>query len=131
MKILIPIPVERRLPTFEGGQPFSNTVIVRYTNKDVAPDFSAQTFACCDKSGRWEESLPANIPELDELTFKPEGSNEVIEWYEEKDLEDLFPDDETSYRTAQNAGNGIIWKTAIHQEGQDFVKNFVRRQLKK
>jgi hypothetical protein len=125
-KILIPIPVERRLPQFEEGQPFSNTVIVRYINKRTAPDFSALAFAYCDKLGGWYDASPESL-----IEFKPEGSNEVVEWYEEKDLEELFPDDETSYRTAQNAGNGIIWKNAIHQEGQDFVKNFVRRQLKK
>ncbi len=127
-KILIPIPVERRLPAFEENQPFSNAVIVRYINKGVAPDFSAQCFAFCDKSGKWDSADPYAA---EGILFKPEGSNEVIEWYEEIEFNSLFPDDETSYRTAQNAGNGIIWKNAIHQEGQDFVKNYARRQLKK
>jgi hypothetical protein len=126
MKILIPIPVERRLPAFEEGQLFSNAVIVRYINKKVAPDFSAQAFAFCDKSGRWQDATPE-----DHIQFKPEGSNEVVEWYEEIEFNTLFPDDETSYRVATNAGNGIIWKTAIHQEGQDFVKNYALRQTKK
>lgn len=126
MNILIPIPVERRLPKFEEGQPFSNAVLVRFINKGVAPDFSAQAFAYCDKSGRWQDATPEDL-----IQFKPEGSCEVVEWYEERPFGSLLPDDETSYRVAQNAGNGIIWKTAIHQEGQDYVKNYAIRQTKK
>jgi hypothetical protein len=128
MKILIPIPVERRLPAIPEGELFSPCVLVRFINKTIGEDYSAQSFAYCDAAGKWEEAEPEGA--LLPFTFSPDR-NKVVEWYEEKELESLFPDDNTSYNVAQSASGDRIRGITLHQEGQTFLKNHLLRQLSK
>lgn len=108
-KILRPVPVDKRLPEIPKGELASAVVLIIYSNES-APS----TFSFVDHSGKW---------------LNPEKT--VTHWYEEIEIESLFPDDEKAYRVASTAGNGTIYKTALHQEGQDFVKNHILRELKK
>lgn len=124
-KILIPILVTKRLPEIKEGEPFSGAVIVRYVNPKVSPEFSALLFAYCDQSGRWDCAVPDNPLEFSE------SRNKVIEWYEEIELESLFPDSDISYNVAENASGKRINGTVLHQEGQNFFKNHLLKQLKK
>ena len=132
MKILVPIPVDKRLPEFptpvypESGQ-FSKCVIVLYVNKKVSETWSATTFAYCDKSGRWEYGLPpGNV-----IEFSERSGNKVVEWYDEIELESLFPDDDLANKVATNASDNRIHGTLLHQEGQAFFKNHLLKNLQK
>jgi hypothetical protein len=127
-KILIPIPVNKRLPEIKAGESFSGCVIVRFINKKVSDDFSALTFAYCDSSGKWEDAMPKNEKFI---RFKPEGAHEVVEWYQETELESLFPDKDISYNVANNASENRINGTMLHQEGQTFVQNHILKEIKK
>jgi|WetSurMetagenome_2_1015567.scaffolds.fasta_scaffold60270_2 hypothetical protein len=126
MKILIPVPVEKRLPEIKEGELFSATVLVHYTNPKVDPKWNALHFAYCDASGRWEDAMPC-----EKMKIFGNDSNKVIEWFEEREAESLFPDADKSYLIAKNATNDSIPGIAIHQEGQNFNKNYFLRELKK
>jgi hypothetical protein len=52
-------------------------------------------------------------------------------WFKATDLESLFPDNDLSYNVADSASQGRIAGITMHQEGQNFFKNHILRQLKK
>jgi len=131
MKILVPIPAEKRLPGIANNNVLnlSSPVIVRYVNPNISESFSALTFAYYDHDDKyWQNTL--TIVKNDDHSLENKD-NKVIEWYEEIELESLFPDDEKSYNAAKAATNGSSFKTFIHQEGQSFFKNHIIRTLRK
>jgi hypothetical protein len=125
-KILVPVPVSKRLPEIKDAG-LSGTVIVRYVNEKVSKEFSGMAFAYRDESGRWEESDKPDKP----ILFEPQGSNKVIEWFEEKELESLFPDEDKAHNVAESASQGWLANKTCHLEGQIFFKNYILRELKK
>lgn len=129
MKIFIPVSVTKRLPEIPDGEFAGPCVIVRYVNKNVSESFNALAFAYCDRAGRWEDAMPKEIGKS--VQFAPYSNNEVIEWFDEVELESLFPEKEHSSFVANNASNGRINGAILHQEGQDFIKNFIVKQIKK
>jgi hypothetical protein len=128
MKILKPVSVSRRLPKIPEGEPFSAAVIVRYQNKKVSDSFTALSLAYCDGDGEW---IDANEGlKIIGIIFKPGGPNEVIKWYEEIEIESLFPDDDQS-TTAADAHSKNFTKQLSHIEGQSFLENHIIKMLKK
>lgn len=83
-------------------------------------------FAHCDHSGRWYDASPDKP-----IEFWPDGNNQVVEWFREKKITSLFPDEDTAYNVAQSAAKGTIDGTSYHTEGQSFLKNHVIKQLLK
>lgn len=129
MNILIPVDPDRRLPALikdpDGFLEFSGTVVVKYVNPKLSPDFSALSFAYYNHRDKcWENALP------EDFGFKNKN-NKIVEWYEEAELESLLPDDDTSYRAASAAGNGSSFKIFLHQEGQTFLKNHLLKSIRK
>ena len=107
------------------GLKLSGTVIVRYINKSVSESFSALAFAFFNHPDNiWENSEP-------DQNFLRNKSNQIIEWYEEIEIESLFPDEEHSLFVARNASDGNFQKQMSHQEGQSFFKNQILKMLKK
>jgi hypothetical protein len=125
MKILRPVLVEKRLPAIEKNDFLSPTVLIRFVNPDLGPNWSCQCFAYCDSSGRWEDAEPFNKYKFDN------GITKVVEWYEEIEIESLFPDTDNSYNVAKAAADNRIAGITLHQEGQDFLKNHILKQLGK
>lgn len=127
MKILRPVNPDKRLPakTKDENYPhFSASVIVRFINKNISEQFNALTFAYYNHYNQcWEPALP------DDCTFK-DHSNTVTEWFEEVELDSLFPTSEESYFLANNAANGRIDHTSMHQEGQTAAKNHALKILR-
>jgi len=126
MKILVPVPVEKRLPAILEGpeEEFSAAVIVDYTI-GIQPDIH-KTFAYLDENKEWHDAQGLEK----EIRFKPVGFNKVIAWYEEIEIESLFPDDKTSVMVAANASGKSFTKMLSHQEGQTYIQNYIIKKLK-
>jgi hypothetical protein len=107
MKILIPVDVNKRLPEITEDGFTSDIVIVRYSDNQKA-------FSFVSHEGVWVNK----------------EKKRVVEWYEEIEMESLFPDDEKSYNVAIAASGDRINGTMLHQEGQNFFKNHILRKLK-
>lgn len=129
MKILVPVPATKRLPEIPENEFFGPCVIVRYVNPTVSEQFNALAFAYPDQEGRWEDAMPKEIGKS--IRFHPFSNNMVVEWYEEIEAEAMFPDKDTAYNVAENASGKRIHGTMMHQEGQDYIKNFILKKLKK
>jgi len=128
MKILRPVPVEKRLPAIEPEELFSPAVIVDYdTNTSVVADIH-KAFAYCDKNGHWHDAMAFEADIL--INFFPYGKCQVIQWYEEIEIESLFPDDKSSSTAAVNASGKSFAKTLSHQEGQTYFQNYLLKKLK-
>jgi hypothetical protein len=52
-------------------------------------------------------------------------------WYEEVEIESLFPDDDKIYLAGEAATNKQYVKTMFFQEGASYFKNFIFKMLKK
>ena len=130
--ILRPVDSAKRLPGPIADNPWmeglkaSEPVIVTYVNGSISERFAGRTIACYvyDES-RWREIMP-----IGEDVFRDEN-NCVKEWFEEVTIESLFPDDDLAYHAARSAGNGLIYKIELHQEGQTFFKNHLLKNLRK
>jgi hypothetical protein len=108
MKILRPVPVSKRLP-LAGELVFVST---KSGLTDIAEYYS--------DVNDWVDSY--KVPLL---------SNSVVSWFEEVEIESLFPDEETGYKAAENASNKQIQKSFMHMEGQTYFKNYLLKQLQK
>jgi hypothetical protein len=132
MKILIAVDPAKRLPDpitiIDGDLEIraSKHVFVKYVNKNIAQDFSADTIAYYSHSHKlWYDKIYPleNIFE--------NRNNVVTEWYEEVELESFFPNDDKKYDLASQACNGSSYKISIHQEGQDCFKRQLLKNLAK
>lgn len=127
MKILKPVPVEKRLPAILEGpdQLFSRPVIVDYKIGNYPDIYKA--FAYRDKNEEWHDTQGLDEKEM---RFISGSRNKIIAWYEEIEVESLFPDDNTSSTVAVNASNKSFAKTLSHQEGQTYIQNYIIKKLK-
>lgn len=125
-KILRPLLVSKRLPEIKEFDIFSSTVLVRFISPKIGPQFNGNCFAYCDKKGQWEDADVINKYE-----FNEETKTIVVEWYEEIQIESLFPDDDKSYNVAKNASGNRIAGISLHQEGQTFFKTHLLKELMK
>jgi hypothetical protein len=129
--ILRPVDPAKRLPdtiidNLIEGLKTSEPVLVTYVNGSISERFAARTIACFvyDES-RWRDVMPG-----EEDVFRNENYR-VKEWFEEVTIESLFPDDDLAYHAARSAGNNLIYKIELHQEGQTFFKNHLLKNLRK
>lgn len=130
-KILIPVDPSIRKPVIIKDillcvkRRVSGIVIVRYINKIVSESFSELSLAYFDyEDNIWRRDILGD-------SFFQDKNNQVTKWYEEIEIESLFPDEDLSYHVAQAAANNHMERTIIHQEGQSFFKNYIIKQLKK
>lgn len=133
MKILRPVDAEKRKPDPENGNSMftrvtntivSGIVIIRYRNKKIPGSFSSLTLAYFNHTEQiWENAAGDS--------FFKDHCYQVIEWFEEIEIESLFPNENLSYQVAQAACKSSDRNIAYHQEGQIFLKNHLLKELKK
>jgi hypothetical protein len=117
MKILRPVDPAVRLPEIKKGDVYSKNVLLHCKT----PNESFLLTAHCNIEGEWYRGGLSIVYII---------KNPVV-WYEEIEIESLFPDDEKCYNTASNACNGSVYKIGIFQEGISYFKNYLLKQLKK
>jgi hypothetical protein len=116
MKILRPVPASKRQPVIKQGDFTSDWFWVRFKMDDGS---WLRMLAYCDIEGNWSDDCTNYF------------SDTAIEWYEEIEIESLFPDEDKSYKAAQSAADGLFHKTIMHQEGQTYFKNYLLKELEK
>jgi hypothetical protein len=126
MKILIPVPVAKRLPNIKEGELFSPSVIITFYKASLGMEYQVKAFAYCDPYKDWYDATPD-----EKYIFSRIGGNIVLEWYEEVEVDSLFPDDNKAYAVAEAASNGKFDRTTFHQEGQTYLKNYFLKALNK
>ena len=110
-KVLRPVQVNRRLP--KPGIP----VLLQYQISGLVEQ--SLIYGHCDSTGDWD------------LYVHPQSDKTVVAWYEEIEIESLFPDDDKGYKAAEEAADGLFHKTLMHQEGQNYFKNYILKELGK
>lgn len=120
-KILVPVPVEKRLPDISE----ESEGLFSYKT-GLVPDIYTG-FAFIDKNGEWHDAQ--GFEHDKETHYKPYGKSQVIAWYEEIEIESLFPDDHTAGLVAANASNKSFTKMLSHQEGQTYIQNYIIKKL--
>lgn len=109
MKILRPVDVNNRLPEIDRFvltiDEAGNQIIYKRT----------------EYGWNMRDGIAAN---------SPNNNLKITYWYEEIEIESLFPSDEKSYNVASAASGDRINGTMLHQEGQSFLKNHILRKLK-
>lgn len=123
---------EKRKPDPENGDSMftrvtntivSGIVIVRYRNKKSPGSFSSLTLAYFNHTEQvWENATGDS--------FFKDPCYQVIEWFEEIEIESLFPNDHDSYLAAAAACKSKFPQTSYHQEGQAYSQNYLLRKLK-
>lgn len=111
MKILRPINVSKRLPENQ-----SDSVDLEY-------------FITVDDNG-YKNHAHYSAANEEWIDKESQIVSDVILWYEEVEIESLFPDEDKIYNTACAATNNQSVKTMFYQEGCSFFKNYILKMLK-
>jgi hypothetical protein len=120
MKILRPVDPAKKLPEIKKSHATSQRVYVKISNGNE----ELMSIAFLNYLSAWKD--PDHF-----ILFYPDSEWKIITWYEEVELTSFFPDDESAYNAASNAGNGTIYKIGLHQEGQTYFKNQLLKNLRK
>jgi hypothetical protein len=112
MKILRPVPVNVRMPEIRSGSDNSFNFVVE-------DDYGFKNYAHYSSANE------------DWINDEAQVISDVILWYEEVEIESLFPDDDKIYNAGMNATNKQHVKTMFFQEGASYFKNFIIKMLKK
>jgi len=115
MKILRPVPANKRLPAISEGVACIGPILVNCKiNNKIIKSYIIFTQAGWDMVG-----------------YDRNVEREVIEWYEEIEIESLFPDEDKIYNAGEAATNKQYLKTIFFQEGSSYFKNYILKKLQK
>lgn len=123
IKILKPVPVEKRLPEIKEGENYSLPVIVKYINHEIN-EFEGFAIGSVDTKNKWHVVI--NKSEIINDDFV-----DIVAWYEEVEITALFPNEDTMHNVAESASKGWLANKSCHLEGQFFLRNHIIKQLKK
>lgn len=116
MKILRPVDCAKRLPVIPDGASHVGPLLVTCR---INGGNAFHAFVVFSRLG-WAGSNGTG-----------DFIREIVQWYEQIELESLLPDEDTGYKTAEAASNNQIIKTMFHQEGQSYIRNYLIKMLGK